>query len=188
MSVEVTDSLLRTQKILTEAQKKAQLPLQTRKKFAERERADEGRNPLALCHICFYSLLLQPFFCAYDREFDDDFVLFSALLLEAPIFLRFHWSVQQTHCAFALAHGSFRVIPELTKTFWDPLNLRTFLCAHLVLIASVVLLFDGSGFFQLTQLGIPLRFEHRSRPDGCQGPLSSSGVAPGRLHIPTKCA
>jgi len=63
-----------------------------------------------------------------------------------------------SHGAFALAHRGLGIIPELTKTLWDLLDLHTLFCAHLVLITSVVLLFDGSGFFQLTQLGIPLRF------------------------------
>src|SRR5713101_3060917 len=65
---------------------------------------------------------------------------------------------QEANRSFALAHGGLGIIPELAKTFWDLLDLRALFCAHLVLIASVVLLFDGSGFFQLTQLGIPLRF------------------------------
>ncbi len=32
---------------------------------------------------------------------------------------------------------------------------------HLMLIALLVLLFDGAGFFQLTQFGIPFGFQHR---------------------------
>ncbi len=65
---------------------------------------------------------------------------------------------QQANRTFALAHGGFGSIPELAKAFWDLLDLRTLFCAHLVLITSVVLLFDGAGCFQLTQLCIPLCF------------------------------
>ena len=65
---------------------------------------------------------------------------------------------QQAHHSFALAHGGFGIMPELTKMFWDLLDLRTLWRVRLMLIGSVVLLFDGSGLFQFAQFGIPLRF------------------------------
>jgi len=64
----------------------------------------------------------------------------------------------QAKGAFALTHGSFGIIPELAKTLWDLLDLCTLFYAHLMLIALVVSLFNGSRLFQRAQFAIPLRF------------------------------
>jgi hypothetical protein len=66
----------------------------------------------------------------------------------------------QAHRAFTLAYRGLGIIAELTEALWNLLDLCMLLCAHLVLVASTVLLFNSSGFFQLTQFGIPFRFSH----------------------------
>lgn len=52
---------------------------------------------------------------------------------------------QEANRSLALAHRGLRIMPKLTKAFRDLLNRRTLFCAHLMLIASVVLLFAGVG-------------------------------------------
>ena len=64
----------------------------------------------------------------------------------------------QPYCAFALAGCGFRGIPELAEAFWDCTDLRVFLCTDPMLIALLVLLCDGSCFFELPQLRIPFGF------------------------------
>src|SRR5256885_4097720 len=96
------------------------------------------------------------------RQWDGDGLCRSAL--EAKMrdnlisFGDRHIFNQQANRTFALAHRGLGIIPELTKAFWHLLDLRTLLRVQLMPIASVVLLFDGSGLFQLTQFGIPFGF------------------------------
>jgi len=73
-------------------------------------------------------------------------------------FVNGHIFNHQPHRAFALAHAGLRIVPELTKAFWSPIDFRTLFRADLMLIALVGALFDGACLFQLTQFRVPFRF------------------------------
>jgi hypothetical protein len=51
-----------------------------------------------------------------------------------------------------------RIVPELMKAFWNPIDFRTLFRTDLLLIALVVALFDGACLFQFTQFRVPFRF------------------------------
>ena len=66
---------------------------------------------------------------------------------------------EEAHRAFAFAHGGLGIMSRTGESVLGPPAIsRALLRTYLVLIALVVLFFNSSCLFQLTQFGIPFRF------------------------------
>ena len=74
------------------------------------------------------------------------------------VFVDGHILNEEAHRSLALTHGRLGVSPELVEALWDSSYLVALLRAYLVLIALVVLFFNGSCLFQFTEFGIPFGF------------------------------